>query len=86
VGGLNYCLKALIEKGWVKVHNFRQSKEKLGYAYILTPQGLIEKARLTGSFLSRKMQEFEALKSEIEALKGEADLNDQPSRPSTSNP
>jgi len=86
VGGLNYCLKALIEKGWVKVHNFRQSKEKLGYAYILTPQGLIEKARLTGGFLSRKMQEFEALRSEIEALKGEADLNDQLARPSTSNP
>jgi EPS-associated MarR family transcriptional regulator len=86
VGGLNYCLKALIEKGWVKVHNFRQSKEKLGYAYILTPQGLIEKARLTGSFLSRKMQEFEALRSEIEALKGEADLNDQLASPSTSNP
>ena len=86
VGGLNYCLKALIEKGWIKVHNFRQSKEKLGYAYILTTQGLIEKARLTGSFLSRKMQEFEALRSEIEALKGEADLNDQPSSPSTSNP
>jgi EPS-associated MarR family transcriptional regulator len=86
VGGLNYCLKALIEKGWVKVHNFRQSSEKLGYAYILTPQGLIEKARLTGSFLSRKMEEFEMLRAEIEALKGEADLNDQIAGPSTSKP
>ena len=71
VGGLNYCLKALMEKGWVKMHNFSQSKNKFGYAYILTPQGLSEKARLTSSFLRRKMQEYEALKAEIEMLKAE---------------
>jgi len=86
VGGLNYCLNALIEKGWVKVNNFRESKQKLGYAYILTPQGLIEKAHLTGSFLSRKMQEFEALRAEIETLKGEVDLNDELTRSSLLNP
>jgi EPS-associated MarR family transcriptional regulator len=77
VGGLNYCLKALIEKGWVKVNNFRQSKQKFGYAYILTPQGLIEKARLTGSFLSRKMQEFDALRAEIETFRIEVDHEDK---------
>jgi hypothetical protein len=62
-------LKALIDKGWVKVHNFGQSKQKLRYAYLLTPQGIIEKARLTGGFLRRKLQEFDALTAEIEALK-----------------
>jgi len=77
LGGLNYCLKALIEKGWVKVHNFSQSNRKLGYAYILTPRGLIEKARLAGGFLLRKMQEFDALRAEIETLKIEADCHGQ---------
>ena len=50
--GLNYCLKALIDKGLVKVHNFSQSKNKFGYIYVLTPQGLAEKAQLTSRFLS----------------------------------
>jgi EPS-associated MarR family transcriptional regulator len=53
--GLNYCLKALIDKGWVKVHNFSQSKNKFGYIYVLTPQGIAEKAMLAGRFLKRKM-------------------------------
>ena len=52
--GLNYCLKALIDKGWVKVQNFSQSKNKFGYIYVLTPQGIAEKAVLTGRFLKRK--------------------------------
>ena len=69
--GLNYCLKALIDKGWVKVQNFSQSKNKFGYIYVLTPQGLAEKAQLTGRFLKRKMQEYDALKEEIEALQSE---------------
>lgn len=67
--GLNYCLKALIDKGWVKVHNFSQSKNKFGYIYVLTPQGIAEKALLAGRFLKRKMMEYEQLQSEIEALK-----------------
>lgn len=66
--GLNYCLKALIDKGLVKVHNFSQSKNKFGYIYVLTPQGLAEKAQLTGHFLSRKMREYEELRKEIEIL------------------
>lgn len=69
--GLNYCLKALIDKGWVKVQNFSQSKNKFGYIYVLTPQGLAEKAQLTGRFLNRKMQEYEALQAEIKALQSE---------------
>jgi EPS-associated MarR family transcriptional regulator len=69
--GLNYCLKALIDKGWIKVHNFSQSKNKFGYIYVLTPQGIAEKALLAGRFLKRKMTEYEQLQSEIEALKVE---------------
>jgi EPS-associated MarR family transcriptional regulator len=72
LGGLNYCLKALIDKGWVKVQSFSQSKNKFGYVYILTPAGLTEKALLTSHFLKRKMVEYEALKAEIEALKIDA--------------
>jgi EPS-associated MarR family transcriptional regulator len=68
VGSLNYCLKALIDKGLVKMQNFSQSKNKFGYVYILTPRGMAEKAALTGDFLKRKLAEYEALKSEIESL------------------
>ena len=71
VGGLNYCLKALIDKGWVKMQNFSQSKNKFGYVYLLTPTGLAEKAALTRGYLDRKSQEYEALKDEIEKIKAE---------------
>ena len=73
VGRLNYCLKALIEKGLVKMKNFANSKNKFGYAYVLTPSGMAEKAAITHHFLQRKMDEYEALKAEIEALKTEVD-------------
>lgn len=69
VGGVNYCLKALVDKGWVKMKNFAHSKNKFGYVYVLTPHGLTEKAELTGRFLKRKMDEYEMLKHEIESLK-----------------
>ena len=68
LGGLNYCLKSLIQKGFVKVNNFRRSKNKFGYVYLLTPGGEGEKARLMASFLHRKMQEYEAIKAEIDTL------------------
>ena len=71
VGGLNYCLKALTEKGLVKMKNFANSKNKFGYVYVLTPTGIAEKATITHRFLQRKMDEYEALKSEIEALRTE---------------
>lgn len=71
VGGLNYCLNALIDKGFVKMDNFQKSKNKFKYVYLLTPQGIAEKVALTSRFLTRKMEEYEALKVEIEALKVE---------------
>jgi EPS-associated MarR family transcriptional regulator len=75
---LNYCLKALIDKGWVKVQNFSQSKNKFGYIYVLTPQGIAEKAVLTGRFLKRKMQEYETLRAEIEALQSDVEKSVSP--------
>ena len=76
--GLNYCLKALIDKGWVKVHNFSQSKNKFGYIYVLTPQGIAEKLALTSRFLKRKLNEYDALKAEIEGLQAEVQTSAQP--------
>jgi EPS-associated MarR family transcriptional regulator len=72
--GVNYCLKALVQKGWVKVQNFSQSKNKFGYIYVLTPQGIAHKASLTSRFLHRKMAEYEALRYEIEQLQQENSL------------
>lgn len=71
VGGLHYCLNALIDKGLVKMQNFSNSKNKFKYVYLLTPMGIAEKMALTTRFLSRKMEEYEALKSEINILKKE---------------
>lgn len=73
VGGLNYCLKALMDKGFVKMSNFQKSKNKFKYVYLLTPQGIAEKVALTSRFLQRKMAEYDALKLEIEALKSEVE-------------
>jgi EPS-associated MarR family transcriptional regulator len=70
-GKLHYCLNALIEKGLVKLGNFANSKHHLGYAYLLTPKGIAQKARMTGDFLRRKMAEYEALQAEIAALQKE---------------
>lgn len=76
VGGLNYSLRALMEKGLVKMQNFSQSKNKFGYVYMLTPSGIAEKAAITHRFMLRKMDEYEALKAEIEALKTEVGENE----------
>ena len=72
VGGINYCLRALIKKGLVKMTNFTNSKNKFGYIYVLTPQGISDKASLTQQYLQRKMEEYDALKSEIESLQRES--------------
>ena len=69
VGGLNYCLNALIEKGIVKMQNFSNSKNKFKYVYLITPHGIAEKVAMTSRFLERKMAEYDALKVEIESLK-----------------
>lgn len=71
VGGINYCLKALTDKGLVKMVNFANSKNKFGYVYLLTPSGIAEKAKLTNNFLKRKKQEYEDLRAEIETLHAE---------------
>lgn len=74
--GLNCCLKLLIDKSWVKVQNFSRSKNKFGYIYVITLQGLAIKAMLTGCLLRRKLEEYEALCVEIYALSAEAGTND----------
>lgn len=71
LGKVNYCLKALIEKGLIKAANFRNNPNKKAYAYLLTPRGIEEKARIAVRFLRRKQQEYEALRSEIEGLRRE---------------
>ncbi len=71
LGKTNYCLKALVEKGLVKARNFKNSRRKRAYLYILTPAGLEAKARITTQFLKRKMNEYEKLREEIEVLKEE---------------
>ena len=66
LGKLNYCLKALKDKGFIKIKNFQQNPNKLGYAYILTPKGVAIKTKLTLNFMKRKIQEYDELKSEID--------------------
>ena len=70
-GKLHYCMKALIDKGLVKLGNFANSKHHLGYAYLLTPAGIAQKASMTSNFLKRKMAEYEALQAEIASLQAE---------------
>jgi EPS-associated MarR family transcriptional regulator len=80
VGRVNYCIKALVDKGYVKVGNFTASNNKLRYAYILTPSGVAEKAGLTTAFIARKLSEYHALRAEIGALvkAGEIDADELP--------
>lgn len=76
LGKVNYCLKALIEKGLVKASNFRNSKNKLAYIYLLTPHGIEEKASITLHFLKMKLQEYRDIEAEIEVLRGEVASRD----------
>jgi EPS-associated MarR family transcriptional regulator len=71
LGKLNYCLRALVDRGWVKANNFRRNDHKLAYAYYLTPRGMAAKLQLTAAFLRRKEREFEALQTELQALRRE---------------
>lgn len=71
VGKINYCLRALLEKGLVKMRNFRDNQNKLAYAYYLTPKGAEAKMRATAQFLKRKMREYQEIRQEIEELKRE---------------
>ena len=72
LGRVNFCLQALIQRGLVKVNNFRSSSNKRAYLYLLTPRGIEEKAIVTTRFLKRKLDEYEALKREVEQLQREA--------------
>ena len=69
LGKLNYCLKALKEKGFIKLNNFKKNNNKLGYAYILTPTGISQKMELTINYMKRKMKEYDELKKEYKELK-----------------
>lgn len=71
LGTINFCFQALVEKGLVKMQNFSQSKNKLRYAYLLTPAGVAEKSKLTAEFLRRKVAEYEMLQRETDELKSE---------------
>ena len=71
LGKANFCLKALIEKGLIKAENFKNNTNKVGYLYLLTPQGIEDKVSLTQSFLKRKLKEHEELEKEIEQLREE---------------
>jgi EPS-associated MarR family transcriptional regulator len=72
LGKINYCLKSLIKKGFIKVNNFKNSNNKIQYSYLLTPKGIEEKAKLTLDFIRIKTQEYDTLKQEIKSLKQEA--------------
>ncbi|WP_061222796.1 MarR family EPS-associated transcriptional regulator [Leptospira weilii] len=71
LGKVNYCLKALMDKGWIKAKNFKNSNNKFAYTYFLTPMGIEEKARVTVRYLKMKIQEYEQIQKEIEELKKE---------------
>ena len=73
LGKVNYCMKKLTEKGWVKLTNFSHNRNKVGYIYLLTPKGIEQKSRLTSSFLKTKIEEFEVLRDEINKLKLDAE-------------
>ena len=72
LGKINYCMKKLIEKGWIKLSNFSHNPNKVNYIYLLTPKGIEQKGRLTISFLKIKLKEYEILKNEINKLKQDA--------------
>tara|TARA_B100000315_G_C14518113_1_gene560169 strand:+ start:1146 stop:1448 length:303 start_codon:yes stop_codon:yes gene_type:complete len=65
LGKFNYCIKALKQKGFIKIENFKQNPNKINYLYVLTPKGISEKTKLTVNFMKRKMQEYDELKKEL---------------------
>ena len=71
LGKTHYLVKSLIDVGWIKLHNFQKSENKWGYAYLLTPKGIVEKSIITSRFLKRKQTEYNQLRKEIEQLKKE---------------
>lgn len=72
LGKVNYCMKALVDRGWVTIRRFRKSNNKMAYVYKITPRGIEAKAEATVKFLNRKLNEYETLQGEIESLRAEA--------------
>lgn len=79
-GGVHYVLRSLVKRGLVKFGNFSASKDKRRYAYVLTPQGIAERASVTRRFLTRKTEEYEVLRAEIRRLRRELEIEHQPRR------
>src|SRR5580704_7229624 len=77
LGKVNYCLQSLMKKGWIKASNFKNSRNKIAYMYLLTPRGIEEKAGITARFLQRKLREHAALTAEIEQIRNEAEREAQ---------
>ncbi|WRH76561.1 MAG: MarR family EPS-associated transcriptional regulator [Sphingobium sp.] len=71
LGAVNFCVKALIDKGHIKLANFKASKSKLGYVYVLTPNGIAHRARLAARFIERKATQYEAIRADLEQLRSE---------------
>lgn len=86
LGKVNYCLQALVQKGWVKARNFTNSQNKAAYMYLLTPRGIEQKAQLTVRFLHVKMREYEALRAEIKQMRREAKIDAETRRPRDDSP
>ena len=76
LGKVNYCLKGFMDKGWLKAKNFKNSNNKIAYAYVFTPKGLSQKAKIAARFLKRKVSEYETLKREIDELRKEVSDNE----------
>jgi len=78
LGKTNYCIRAVIAKGWVKARNFRNSNNKAAYLYQLTPSGIAAKGKITRRFLDRKLEEYERLEEEIRRLRTEVESHPEP--------
>ena len=74
LGKINYCMKKLIEKGWIKLSNFKKNSNKMSYIYLLTPKGIEQKSKLTFAFLEIKLEEYELVKYEISKLKYDVEI------------
>ncbi len=76
LGKINYCLRSLVEKGWIKATNFKNSNNKVAYMYFLTPRGIEEKAGVTTRFLHQRMREYDELRADIERIRREVSRHD----------
>ena len=74
LGKANYCMKAMLDEGWIKAKNFKNSRNKIAYTYLLTPKGIANRAKLTIRFLKRRIKDYDALKYEIERLQQEVSI------------